>query len=322
MRPSASPPSGIRLRPTCGERTDRASVAAPARCSRSPPVASGDAGGYDVVLTNPSGSITSLVATLTVGVALVNPSFEADTFSVYPGYVSGNGPITGWNALGGHGINPILDGRSPFADNGTIPDGKQVAFMQDVGALSQTISNLSAGADYYAQSFENKRTSDGSPAFLAVTIDDGVNPTITIVPAHSVPSVGGANPYIRVTSDTFTASAATLTLSFVKSSPQGGDTTALIDNVCVIPVPPNTPPTILQQPQPLIVESGDSASFTVQAQGSLPFHYHLRKDGNNINGATDRAFTISVVQNSAEEDYSVVVSNWPCNSTRANHHLA
>src|SRR5260370_18905098 len=113
MRPSASPPSGIRLRPTCGERTDRASVAAPARCSRSPPVASGDAGGYDVVLTNPSGSITSLVATLTVGVALVNPSFEADTFSVYPGYLSRNGPLTAWNTRGAHAIHPTLAGSSP-----------------------------------------------------------------------------------------------------------------------------------------------------------------------------------------------------------------
>ncbi len=190
------------------------------------PVASGDAGGYDVVVTNPSGSITSLVATLTVGVALVNPSFEADTFTVFPGYVRDNGPITGWNALGGHGINPTADGSSPFADNGTIPDGKQVAFMQDGGALSQTISNFAAGADYYVQYFENGRSSDVSPAFLAVTIDDGVNPTLTIVPAHSVPSVGDSNPYIRVTSDTFTASAASLTLSFVKSSPQGGDATA------------------------------------------------------------------------------------------------
>jgi len=285
------------------------------------PVASGDAGGYDVVVTNPSGSVTSLVATLIVGVALVNPSFEADTFTVFPGYVRDNGPITGWNALGGHGINPGV-GFSPFADNGTIPDGKQVAFMQDVGALGQTIAGFTPGADYYVQYFENGRSSDVIPAFLAVTIDDGVSPTITVVPAHSVPSVLDSNPYIRVTSDTFTASATSLTLSFVKSSPQGGDNTALIDNVCVIPIAPNTAPTILQQPQPLVVEAGDSASFTVQPQGSLPFSYQWRKDGNSINGATDRTFAISVVQKADEGDYSVVVSNGAGKATSANARLS
>lgn len=36
---------------------------------------------------------------------IVHASFEADTFSVFPGYVSGNGPITGWSELGGHGVN-------------------------------------------------------------------------------------------------------------------------------------------------------------------------------------------------------------------------
>jgi hypothetical protein len=284
------------------------------------PVASGDAGGYDVVVTNPSGSITSVVATLTVGVALVNPSFEADTFANFPGYVTGNGPITGWNALGGHGINPGV-GFSPFADNGTIPNGKQVAFMQQAGAMSQAIGGFTMGADYFVRYFENKRTSDGSPASLAATIDDGVNPTITIVPSHAVPSVGGVSPYLQVTSDTFKASGTNLTLSFVKSNPQGCDDTALIDYVCVIPVAPNTVPTILQQPQPLLVQVGDSASFTAQSQGSLPFSYQWRKNGNNINGATDRTFTINSALTTDAGDYSVVVSNGAGKATSADAHL-
>ena len=76
-----------------------------------------DAGNYTLIASNPSGSATSAVAVVKVGLVLVNPSFEVDTFTVYPGYVSGNFPITGWNALGGHGINTAA---GPFADNGTI----------------------------------------------------------------------------------------------------------------------------------------------------------------------------------------------------------
>ena len=40
------------------------------------------AGNYDVVVANVAGSVTSSVAKLTVGMALNNPSFEADTFTV------------------------------------------------------------------------------------------------------------------------------------------------------------------------------------------------------------------------------------------------
>src|SRR5262249_39906541 len=56
------------------------------------PIFSGDDGDYRVIVTNPAGSVTSLVARLTVGLPMTNPSFEADTFTVFPGYVSGNGP--------------------------------------------------------------------------------------------------------------------------------------------------------------------------------------------------------------------------------------
>ncbi len=70
------------------------------------------------------------------------------------------------------------------------------------------------------------------------------------------------------------------------------------------------------------MEAGDSASFTLQAQGSQPFSYQWRKDGNNINGATDRTFSISVVQKADEGDYSVVVSNGAGKATSANAHLA
>src|SRR5262245_12179604 len=96
------------------------------------------------------------LASAASSVVVVNASFEADTFANFPGYVNGNGPITGWNALGGHGVNPGTFG-GPFTDNGTIPDGTKAAFLQEPGPLRQTISGFNIGATYQIQYYENSR---------------------------------------------------------------------------------------------------------------------------------------------------------------------
>ena len=89
--------------------------------------------------------------------------------------------------------------------------------MQMDGKMSQIVSGFTVGADYFVVYYENSR-SGGLPA-LEVDIAD-----TTIVAAHLVPQVGGNNPYTRVDSDVFTATADTLELAFIKSNPQGGDT--------------------------------------------------------------------------------------------------
>ena len=100
-------------------------------------------------------SLTMLALAMSASAQTIpNPSFETDTFTVFPGYVSGNGAITGWTANNNDrvGLNPA--GGTPFADNGTIPDGVNVAFIQsDVGTvggvtLSTTISDLTPGTVY------------------------------------------------------------------------------------------------------------------------------------------------------------------------------
>ena len=65
----------------------------------------------------------------------------------------------------------------------------------------------------------------------------------------------------------FLATAAEMELAFIKSNPQGGDTTALIDNVAILPVPSGTAPSISSQPQPTTVYLGKPVSFGVIAQG-------------------------------------------------------
>ncbi len=105
---------------------------------------------------------------------LVNGDFEADTFTVWPGYVGNGNPeqITGWSGIGiginpvfaptnpnavtgwtrnedssgAIGINPVTDGRAPFGDNGDNDGG--FLFMQGFVSAYQEVTGLTVGADY------------------------------------------------------------------------------------------------------------------------------------------------------------------------------
>ena len=268
-----------------------------------------ESGTYDVIVSNAFGSVTSSVVTVTVGLPVVNSSFEADSFSGWPGYVNGNAPISGWNALGGHGLNPVAGHSSPnpFADNGAVPHGAHVAFMQADGPMTQVVSGFTPGEIYYVHYYENARTGPTPPG-LAVTISDGTN-TLTLVDQHVINPVGGSNPYREITSRPFVATASELTLAFVKSNPRGGDTTALIDNVAVVQIQPTSPPFITQEPAGSVVEVADPISISVNAIGGLPLSYQWRRGGSPITGATNSTLSIASATELHEGDYTVVVTN-------------
>lgn len=274
-----------------------------------------DAGNYDVVVANSMGSVTSHVATLTVGLPMTNPSFEADSYVSWPGYSGDNpgnattppgqnGPITGWTLsnLNDAGINPISDGSSPFADNGRVPNGKQVAFLQLPRTLSQAVSGLTPGAQYYLHYNENARSVVTLPAVAAKVGD------IVVVPEHLVTPVGGSNPYYDIYG-AFTAAAATMDVTFTKTSPQGGDSTVLLDNVAIVPIPAGTPPFVSRAPQPQSRTVGQSVTLTGQGIGSLPLSYQWLKNGVMISQATNAELAITSVQETDEADYSFIVSN-------------
>lgn len=230
---------------------------------------------------------------------IVNSSFEADNFATFPGYVSGNGPITGWTALGGHGVNPGTFG-GPFTDNGTIPDGTKAAFLQEDGVMSQVVSGFVVGSTYQLSYYENARNG-GIPA-CEVKVNGN-----TVVPVHNVSPVGGANPYRQVVSDPFTATSSSMEIAFIKSNPQGGDTTLLIDNVGFLAS--GTTPIITVQPQGQTVGAGSTVTLTTAAIGSAPLSYQWRKDGADIDGAWDPTLTFSPITKDDAGTYTVLVSN-------------
>jgi len=189
------------------------------------------AGTYWFTVANAGGSSFSSAAALKVRSnvpVIVNPSFEQDAIPLYPGY----GTITGWtpdSEIGtSYGINPM---NGAFCDNGAVPHGSRVAFLQHNGTLRQTVTGFRVGAKYWLSYRENARQNccGEREATLAVTVED-----IRVVPEHAVAIVGDVNSFRLVVSQLFTAPSPDLTIIFQKGGT--GDATALIDDVRVFPL--------------------------------------------------------------------------------------
>lgn len=162
-----------------------------------------------------------------------NRGFEADSFANFPGYASGNGPVTGWSFAGNAGLNPA--GGSPFADNGTVPQGTRVAFLQSAGdllsTLSTTITGLTRNLVYVVRFRVNQRSGTALPAaFWSLNSDP-------FVPISAGPAVGGTNGYYYV-SGTFKAGG--ITASLVIGNQTTVDTTLLLDDFSIDLAPPTT----------------------------------------------------------------------------------
>lgn len=291
------------------------------------PVASGvNVGAYDVIVSNVSGSLTSAVAQLIVGLPMDNPSFEVDTFAYWPGYcgnnpggagtpAGANTPITGWtldNTNGG-GLNPVA-GSAPFASNGPIPDGNQFAFIQASGdILHQTVSGFTVGDPYYVHYYEGARAGYNSPG-MEVTVGGA-----TVLAAHAIPS--GANSYFETFSDVFVATNASLDVAFVKSNPVSGDTVAVLDDIAVVQIAPGTAPFVSRNPQPVLASVADSVTFWAQGVGSPPLAFQWLKNGTAVPGATDEVLTLNNIQKAAEADYSLRITNSSGSATSVAAHL-
>ncbi|AKS41544.1 hypothetical protein HNQ63_001134 [Wenzhouxiangella marina] len=166
---------------------------------------------------------------------IVNPSFEVGSFQIWPGYVADNGGVSGWegSSVGNWGLNPISNGQSPFADNGAIPDGTQVGFLQSSpggeSRLSTLMTGLLPGSSYVVRFRANARSSNSVLVQVAVSGElreislNGGPPALS----QTISPVGGSNPYHRV-SLVFTAVVASQALTIING--QGGDNTVLIDD--------------------------------------------------------------------------------------------
>lgn len=192
--------------------------------------------------------LMAIIATSAFGaVTVVNGSFENPTITTGTsfeshGYALLTGSIPGWtgspaNAVSsGNGFGLNGGSYTAFANNGVIPDGKQVAFMQRIATLSQSVTGFDAGTTYLLSYRENARYRPGNiPAYLSVLLD-----TDTIIPSHAINAAGGqgnwTSCYYGYNGAIFTVtSSGSHTLTF-SSNYNAADNSPLLDDVRIMPV--------------------------------------------------------------------------------------
>ena len=83
--------------------------------------------------------------------------------------------------------------------------------------------------------------------------------------------------------------------------------------------PPATAPTITAQPTSQTVTAGQTATFSVTANGTAPLSYQWRKNGANITGANSSSYTTPATTTAdSGSTFSVVVTNSAGNATSNN----
>ena len=279
---------------------------------------SGDAGNYNVVVSNSAGSITSNTATLTVTTSPVAPTITAQpqsqtasagstaTFSVT---ASGTTPFTyQWSkdgaALSGATQQTLTISNVQAANAGNYT----VVVTNAAGSATSNPATLTVGATSAPQIKDQPMsqsvnatdpvifsvTATGTPPFTYQWRKDGTALTgqkLDTLPIQSVQASDAGNYTVVVT------------------TPNGSVTS----NAAVLTV--NTgAPTITVQPVGSTVNVGDNASFTVVATGTGPLTYHWLKDGHNVSQSTVdntnyAVFTVPNAQPRNGGGYSVVVSN-------------
>jgi hypothetical protein len=268
----------------------------------------GDAGLLEFA-TTVEGDATLLLDAISIvdrdpsDLVVMNPSFEASgTIVGGVGYLTGN-PLAGWTfAASGYGINVL--GRDPFADNGVNPDQDSVAFIQNAGSMSQTLTGLTAGKKYTALMWVDPRNCCGGAieTTLRVSFDD------TIVLEELIQPVLGSNPYL-VKQAVFTAAGTEGILKIEHAPEAGTDRSLVIDNVRVVPEG-QIPPIILTEPQNASnLLKGDSATLSVSAMGKEPLTYQWQLNGKDLAGKTGTTLDLTSLTVDQSGQYAVVVKN-------------
>ena len=254
-------------------------------------VQAGDAGDYDVVVSNALDMVTSATATLSV----VPPGTPANGSFEY-GYAV-------WAASGNQEVvstpdYPVSDGSKAVAFNAgqTTPNAVLMQTFATTPMATYTLT-FDLGVTSYQTTAEQR---------MQVTVEDGHTPAdVRLAQTTSIFAQGTGSHY-ETKSFTFTAESDSTTLIFQDVSPATINLDMLLDKVAIAA---ENAPAISSQPQSVAVLEGDNATFSVTATGQQPLSYQWRLNGMDIPAANSSSYTINNVQAGDAGDYDVVVSN-------------
>jgi hypothetical protein len=167
-----------------------------------------------------SGSATVSVSATSTGLA--DGGFEAPV--VGAGRFQYGPTGTPWSYSGAAGVAGYSSGFT--AGNPNAPEGTQVAFLQTTGSFSQVVAGLAAGSYKLTFDAAQRGNNQASRQNFQVLVDGSATGTFTPV----------GTSYAPYTTTTFTVAAGSHTISFQGLDTAGGDNTAFVDNVQLVPV--------------------------------------------------------------------------------------
>ena len=301
-----------------------------------------NSGSYTVVVTNVSGSVTSLVASLTV--TNVPPKITVQPASQTNGVgttmpltvvATGTAPLSyqwqleGVNlANGGHyngATTNVLTILSMQLTNG----GNYTVVITNVGgSVTSSVATLTVQASpIITQQPTNQSIAVGSNAAFAViaigTLPlayqwwDGTN-LIKNIMVHNGPTISGATTAALKFSNAQTTNSS-LNYMVVVTNISGSVTSSVVSLTVT-----NIPPKITVQPKNQAALAGSNVTLVVTAIGSPPLNYQWQKigtnlvditgtnlvNGGNISGATTNKVVFSSAETTNSGNYLVIITNF------------
>ena len=161
--------------------------------------------------------------TVFVSPVLPVPNFSFEVPKLSAGTYTSTPAGAGWTFAGGGGIS--TNGTTFAAVS--APDGVQAAYLQGGGTISQAIPGFVANTSYTVTVAAAQRSSGNSSSQTVQVSLDGV-----VVGAFTPTGTSYADYTVNYTAPT----SGSHTLTFTGTNPNGGDNTALIDNVRIVKV--------------------------------------------------------------------------------------
>ncbi len=269
-----------------------------------------DSGAYDVVITNASGSVTSVVATLTV----TNPpppsitsqptsrSALAGSSTTISVTAAGSGLAYQWRHasvnIGGATSADLTLNSLSLADSGAY----DVVITNAYGSVTSVVATLTV-TNPPPPSITSQPTSRSALAGSSTTISvTAAGSGLAYQWRHSSVNIGGA------TSSGLTLNSLTLADSGaydVVITNAYGSVTSVVATLTVTNPPP---PSITSQPTSRSVAVGGSSTFSVTASGS-GLAYQWRHSASNVSGATNSSLALTSISLSDAGSYDVIVTN-------------